>query len=619
MRVRIARSAQASRSMPGIVVWRSGAVVGMVWRPPAASATVRMRAVRGPPPTLRSPRSPPASADGRADAAASAGQRRPSGAARRPRPRALRHVARRPPPRPPATLPALRLRETNDVYDLGENPQPLVRLIYSTPRLPEAAEIELWRARDLRRILRVPPYPYQCQRQVRRRRSRRARLDRRYLSARAPARGRSLSAPRRIHRGGRLLRRCRCHDRCERLLPLRVPSLRLDGGPARAAPCAAPASAADLMSRALAVIVVAVLAAVAPAAAAPPAPKQLTMRLTDLAPGYSLPFGPCEADPALADVTPLGNRNCVIEFGRAWTPLGAAPGPAVVISAAAVFRSAAGAQAALAHPREIAFRAFDPAPDDFEVVEPGPAIGDEAILLRAVDGSATVVWRSGSTLAALLAGNGLRRAPAVDVQTAVALASAQQARIAAPTPLRFADNDASHVESSTTRVSTCPSTGSGRSCRDAARCRRSGCCAASRRTRRPRGSASADRLYGRPHARADVILQLGRPSLLRRPAIRRELRRLRRDPLPHRPSVARRRSRDDLRARPTLPAPARRGHARRARRRQRRSGPARRRRLPLGRRLRELPRSGQPLRVRRRHRRLLRALVPRTPRATTTP
>lgn len=60
-------------------------------------------------------------------------------------------------------FPALRLRETNHVYDLGENPQPLVRLIYSTPRLPEAAKVELWRARDLRRNLRRPPYPYQCQ------------------------------------------------------------------------------------------------------------------------------------------------------------------------------------------------------------------------------------------------------------------------------------------------------------------------------------------------------------------------------------------------------------------------------------------------------------------------
>lgn len=61
-------------------------------------------------------------------------------------------------------LPALRLRETNHVYDLGENPQPLVRLIYSTSRLPEAAKVELWRAHDLRRSLRRPTYPYQCQR-----------------------------------------------------------------------------------------------------------------------------------------------------------------------------------------------------------------------------------------------------------------------------------------------------------------------------------------------------------------------------------------------------------------------------------------------------------------------
>lgn len=61
-------------------------------------------------------------------------------------------------------FPALRLSNTNDTFDLGEHPQPLVRLIYSTPRLPETAKVELWRPRALRRNLRRPPRPYQCQR-----------------------------------------------------------------------------------------------------------------------------------------------------------------------------------------------------------------------------------------------------------------------------------------------------------------------------------------------------------------------------------------------------------------------------------------------------------------------
>lgn len=62
-------------------------------------------------------------------------------------------------------MPLLRLRETNHTWDLDERPQPLVRLIYSTPRLPETAKIELWRPSGLRRYLRFPPYDYQCRRQ----------------------------------------------------------------------------------------------------------------------------------------------------------------------------------------------------------------------------------------------------------------------------------------------------------------------------------------------------------------------------------------------------------------------------------------------------------------------
>jgi hypothetical protein len=61
-------------------------------------------------------------------------------------------------------FPALDLRETDQTFDLGEHPQTLVRLVYSTPRLPETAKVELWRPRALRRNLRRPPRPYQCQR-----------------------------------------------------------------------------------------------------------------------------------------------------------------------------------------------------------------------------------------------------------------------------------------------------------------------------------------------------------------------------------------------------------------------------------------------------------------------
>jgi hypothetical protein len=163
-------------------------------------------------------------------------------------------------------------------------------------------------------------------------------------------------------------------------------------------------------------------------------------------------------------------------------------------------------------------------------MEPAPAIGDQAVLLRGADGSATVVWRSGSTLAALLAGNGLQRAPAVDAQTAVALATAQQARIAAPAPLRFADNDASLVALDDPALDL-PVLWLG------PQLPRRGALPALRLLYSEPADRAAARLgfgpimlYGRRHARADVILQLGRRGVLRRPAIRRELRRLRRDP-----------------------------------------------------------------------------------------
>jgi hypothetical protein len=61
-------------------------------------------------------------------------------------------------------FPALDLRATGETFGLGGRPQPLVLLLYRTQRIPEAANVELWRPRDLRRDLRRPPHPYQCRR-----------------------------------------------------------------------------------------------------------------------------------------------------------------------------------------------------------------------------------------------------------------------------------------------------------------------------------------------------------------------------------------------------------------------------------------------------------------------
>jgi hypothetical protein len=61
-------------------------------------------------------------------------------------------------------FPALDLRATDRLFNFFGGLQPLVLLLYRTQRIPEAADVELWRPRDLRRELRRSPHPYQCRR-----------------------------------------------------------------------------------------------------------------------------------------------------------------------------------------------------------------------------------------------------------------------------------------------------------------------------------------------------------------------------------------------------------------------------------------------------------------------
>lgn len=61
-------------------------------------------------------------------------------------------------------FPELDLRATSKVFRFGGRPQPLALLLYRTRRIPEAADVELWRPRDLRRDLRQPRHRYQCRR-----------------------------------------------------------------------------------------------------------------------------------------------------------------------------------------------------------------------------------------------------------------------------------------------------------------------------------------------------------------------------------------------------------------------------------------------------------------------
>jgi hypothetical protein len=61
-------------------------------------------------------------------------------------------------------LPALNLWATGGAVDLGEPPQPLVRLIYRTPHPSESVTVDVWRPHALRRSLRVPPHDHRCRR-----------------------------------------------------------------------------------------------------------------------------------------------------------------------------------------------------------------------------------------------------------------------------------------------------------------------------------------------------------------------------------------------------------------------------------------------------------------------
>lgn len=209
--------------------------------------------------------------------------------------------------------------------------------------------------------------------------------------------------------------------------------------------------------RALLLSLVVALVAAAPAGAA--SPQDLTLRLADLGPGYVIPDDTCVPTRLRGDGTSrvvdqigrLHHRGCEIAFSRAWVAPGAPAGPLEASSRAFVFDGTDGPVMALTRPRAVASFMYAPTREDFTVVEPAPAIGDEAILLRAPKvpfpkrplWSAIVLWRSGSVLAAVQA-SGQKSADA-STQAALDLAAAQQARIASPTTLGPADNDDAEV------------------------------------------------------------------------------------------------------------------------------------------------------------------------------
>ena len=200
-----------------------------------------------------------------------------------------------------------------------------------------------------------------------------------------------------------------------------------------------------------AILVAAAAAASAQTVPADPAP--LLLRLPDLGPGYIITsrVRSCEAlrpsMPVLRRAIGTGPyRGCLLSFRRAWTPPGRSPGPGVVYTLAVAFDSPEGATTALSHPRRLPALLYHDR-RHLRVVEPAPAIGDQAVLLRmnrTILGfrlsASIVLWRSGSVLGMAIASS-LDGDGDAHVQTALRLATLQQARIANSTPLRRPVND----------------------------------------------------------------------------------------------------------------------------------------------------------------------------------
>jgi hypothetical protein len=200
---------------------------------------------------------------------------------------------------------------------------------------------------------------------------------------------------------------------------------------------------------------VALVASVPASATIPAAPyaQRLTLRLSDLGPGYVWPDGFCYGSVLAGEGMPwavtriyLRHRHlgCTAELMEAWAPAGTAPRPDAITSAAWVFRDAVGPDLLLQHARDVIAYATT----DLWALTPltPPAIGDEAVAFqgRATTvrasthpSGAVVVWRSGRVLALVSAAG----ADTNVVAEATRLANVQQQRIEHPTPLLPTDND----------------------------------------------------------------------------------------------------------------------------------------------------------------------------------
>jgi hypothetical protein len=180
-------------------------------------------------------------------------------------------------------------------------------------------------------------------------------------------------------------------------------------------------------------------------------PRDLTLRLADVGTGYlvgddsgcGMTLSDEGAPRSLVRLQQQHpQRNCSTEFEQLWAAA-EPPGPRLVESFVFEFETTAGAEAGFSLAADLAAYSFGVGRRSLDPVRPPAPLGDATAMFETddvlIDGlrrrpGLVVVWRSGTVVALLLAG---RATPAA----AFSLAAAQQARIAAPTPLRDSELD----------------------------------------------------------------------------------------------------------------------------------------------------------------------------------
>ena len=218
---------------------------------------------------------------------------------------------------------------------------------------------------------------------------------------------------------------------------------------------------------ALVVIVAAAILPAAPVQAAG-APRDLTLRLLDLAPGYlvgddsgcGLGLTGEGAPRELLRLERHRPRGCIMEFERLWAPPGEPSGPPLVESAAFRFSREAGAVAGFASARALLAHVLGVRRGSLGPLSLHASIGDAVAAYRTNDAlvegrprrpGVAVLWRAGRVLSLVFAGG---RGGADGEQAAVRLALLQQARIRSPSALRPGDNDDREVPLDNPRLGT---------------------------------------------------------------------------------------------------------------------------------------------------------------------